>query len=489
MAKEFDVERLWQIFDADKKGWLSLQDFQQGLQRIEHPIASSETVVESSFRSMGADGDGRLSKSHFAGSLSNAEAYLKYAFDNLSHSSDGTVTLSALCEDLERSHTDLAQEKFGSLLEKISGAHDGRALTFEEWRGLFVFSPILLKKVRDSEGSSTRILHSGYDGDIGVLHDKIKHIEYYFCGGFASATSRTVTAPLDRLKVFLIGQTNSKHGTLDQLYRGQPIEASKEAWLSLQTAWSALWKAGGVRSLWAGNGLNILKMFPEGAIKFGTYEGAKRFFTKVQGVSDPSQISRTAQFVSGGFGGVLAQIAAYPVDTLRFRVQCRMVEGGVRGQELIAQTAQKMWQSGGIRSFYCGVLWGILGQFPYSALDLTTFEYTKQWVIRRNERLGIKGKDAKPGPVATAAIGAFSGAFGASVVWPLNMLRTRLQTQGTPVHPPTYTGIVDVTRKTIRNEGLSALFRGITPNLVKVVPAVSVTYVVYEQSKQMFGLE
>ncbi len=73
--------------------------------------------------------------------------------------------------------------------------------------------------------------------------------------------------------------------------------------------------------------------------------------------------------------------------------------------------------------------------------------------------------------------------------WPLNMLRTRLQTQGTPVHPPSYTGIADVTRKTIQNGSLLALLRGITPNLVKVVPAASVTYVVYEKSKQVLGLE
>lgn len=181
--------------------------------------------------------------------------------------------------------------------------------------------------------------------------------------------------------------------------------------------------------------------------------------------------------------------AAYPIDTLRFRMQCDLVQGGVRGNQLIAQTARKMWQSGGVRPFYRGLLWGILGQFPYSALDLTAFEYTKQWVIHMHERHGLEGKDAKPGAVETAVIGGFSGAFGASTVWPLNVLRTRLQTQGTVLHPPTYTGIVDVTRKTIQNEGVRGLFRGITPNLVKVIPAVSVTYVVYEQSKQILGLE
>lgn len=82
-------------------------------------------------------------------------------------------------------------------------------------------------------------------------------VEYYICGGIASATSRTVTAPLDRLKVFLIGQTNSKYGALDHLYRGRTIEAGKEAWVSLQTACSALWRAGGVRSLWAGTTSDI----------------------------------------------------------------------------------------------------------------------------------------------------------------------------------------------------------------------------------------
>ena len=137
--------------------------------------------------------------------------------------------------------------------------------------------------------------------------------------------------------------------------------------------------------------------------------------------------------------------------------------------------------------------WLVLGAFsvnsPYSAIDLTTFEYTKQRVIHRNERNGLHGKDAKPGAVAIAAIGGFSGAFGASVVWPMNMLRTRLQTQGTVIHPRTYTGIVDVTKQTLQGEGGRGLFRGITPNLVRVVPAVSITYVVYDKSKQAFGLE
>lgn len=88
----------------------------------------------------------------------------------------------------------------------------------------------------------------------------------------------------------------------------------------------------------------------------------------------------------------------------------------------------------------------------------------------------------------TAGIGAFSGAFGASAVYPLNLLRTRLQSQGTAIHPPTYTGMWDVTVRTVKGEGFRGLFKGITPNLLKVVPAVSITYVVYDNSKVVLGL-
>ncbi|CAF9942143.1 MAG: hypothetical protein ALECFALPRED_009545 [Alectoria fallacina] len=126
-----------------------------------------------------------------------------------------------------------------------------------------------------------------------------------------------------------------------------------------------------------GNGLNIVKMVPKGAIKFGSYEASKRFFAKLQEVSDPTKISEWAQFASSGLGGVAAQFTAYPIDTLRFRMQCELVKGGVQGNRLVSQTARKMWASGGLRPFYRGLFWGLFGQFPYSTIDLTTFEYIK----------------------------------------------------------------------------------------------------------------
>ena len=150
--------------------------------------------------------------------------------------------------------------------------------------------------------------------------------------------------------------------------------------------------------------------------------------------------------------------------------------GGEHGNKLIAHTAQKMWRASGISAFYRGLPMGLIGMFPYASIDLFMFETLKKRYIARKMRLnGLKHEeDAQPGNFTLALIGGCSGAVGASAVYPLNLLRTRLQSQGTVGHPRTYTGIVDVTKQTLKYEGVKGLFKGLTPNLLKVVPAVSI---------------
>jgi len=312
---------------------------------------------------------------------------------------------------------------------------------------------------------------------------------YFVAGGIAGIVSRTSTAPLDRLKVYLIAQTKVKNEVVAAAKSGNIFKSAARTWEPLVVAMKELWHAGGMRSLYAGNGLNVIKVMPESAIKFGAYEATKRAFAKLEGQSDPADIHSWSKFAAGGVAGMISQFAVYPIDTLKFRMQCETVAGGLHGNRLIWATAKKMWQNGGIVACYRGLPMGLFGIFPYAALDLGTFEYLKRYVARRNaKKLGCHESDAEPGGFMTAAIGGFSGAFGASAVYPLNVLRTRLQSQGTVLHPQTYTGIIDVTRQTIKGEGARGLFRGLTPNLLKVVPAVSITYVVYDKSKKMLDL-
>lgn len=40
----------------------------------------------------------------------------------------------------------------------------------------------------------------------------------------------------------------------------------------------------------------------------------------------------------------------------------------------------------------------------------------------------------------------------------------------------------------VSHEGISGLYRGIAPNFLKVIPAVSISYVVYEHMKKALGV-
>ena len=217
----------------------------------------------------------------------------------------------------------------------------------------------------------------------------------------------------------------------------------------------------------------------------------KRVCSKLEGHGNPQKNTSLSRFISGGISGMTAQFFVYPLDTLKFRMQCETVEGGLHGNALIIQTAKKMWREAGLRSYYRGLSMGLVGMFPYAAIDLTTFEYLKNVMTARNaERRKCHEDDALPGSFSTALIGGFSGALGATVVYPINLLRTRLQSQGTVLHPRTYPGgIRDVFLQTVRGEGFAGLFKGLTPNLLKVVPAVSITYVVYENAKKRLHLK
>ncbi|KAJ4127220.1 hypothetical protein NW768_008848 [Fusarium equiseti] len=338
--------------------------------------------------------------------------------------------------------------------------------------------------------------HEHTTGASTAVHKKFRLTQfvpdpgYFLAGAIAGGVSRTATAPLDRLKVYLLVNTSSRAETAGAaLMQGRPIAALQNAAKPFGDAVRDLVRSGGVRSLFAGNGLNVVKIMPETAIKFGSYEAAKRALANFEGHGDPKQLSSWSKFASGGLAGMIAQASVYPLDTLKFRLQCETVKDGLKGAALVRQTAVKMYGDGGLRACYRGLTMGLIGMFPYSAIDMGTFEVLKKsyknYYARRDN---VHEDDIEVGNIATGIIGASSGAFGASVVYPLNVVRTRLQTQGTAMHPATYTGIWDVTKKTIQREGYRGLYKGLTPNLLKVAPALSITWMVYENSKRILGL-
>ncbi|KAI9001053.1 mitochondrial carrier [Trametes punicea] len=293
-------------------------------------------------------------------------------------------------------------------------------------------------------------------------------VRFLLAGGIAGAVSRTCTAPFDRLKIFLITRPPELGGT--SLKPQAPVRGLK----AIGNAIARIYSEGGILGFWTGNGLSVAKILPESAIKFLSYESSKRMFAKYwDKVDDPRDISGVSRFLSGGIGGITSQLTIYPIETLK----TQMMSSAGEQRRTLREAARRVWQLGGIRAFYRGLAIGLVGVFPYSAIDMSTFEALKLAYLRST------GKD-EPGVLALLAFGSVSGSVGATSVYPLNLVRTRLQASGSSGHPERYTGILDVVKKTYARDGWRGFYRGLLPTLAKVVPAVSISYVVYESSKR-----
>lgn len=291
-----------------------------------------------------------------------------------------------------------------------------------------------------------------------MLHDEAlwKHLA---AGAIAGAFSRTCTAPLDRLKVFL--------------------QVRGAEFASLSYCFRQLLNDGGWPALWRGNGINVLKIAPETAIKFMAYEHAKR---KIRGNTN-SELSIQQRFLAGAFAGVVSQTVIYPMEVLKTRLVLRQT-GDHRG---IMHCARKIFKTEGFKSFYRGYLPNLLGIIPYAGVDLAVYETLKRSYLRShiNDPKRRLPKDEAQIYILLLC-GAISSSCGQMLSYPLALVRTRLQAiPGRDIN----VSMSILIRQIYDNEGLRGFYRGIVPNFMKVAPAVSISYVVYERTRRALGAE
>ncbi|QRV77972.1 hypothetical protein RhiJN_05987 [Ceratobasidium sp. AG-Ba] len=184
-------------------------------------------------------------------------------------------------------------------------------------------------------------------------------MRFLLAGGIAGAVSRTVTAPLDRLKVYLIVRQpgaieNMTHPTTSlgtwglTRYSASTIPGGSRV---LGRAITNLYAQGGLSVFRAGNGLNIGKIFPESIVKFSSYESSKRFFARyVDEVEDIRDISVASRFISGGIGGITSSFVIYPVETLKTQIMST-----TEGRQSVLSAMKRLWALGRLPAYYRGL--------------------------------------------------------------------------------------------------------------------------------------
>ncbi|QPG73281.1 hypothetical protein FOA43_000590 [Brettanomyces nanus] len=510
-------KELFNDIDTAHRGKITLEDFERALVRTDHPLKESTHAMSQIYKAFlntpqpGISSDPNTKRipegtsevdcinfGQFNNYLMTAEEQIELGFREVDRDHDGRITKKDVESYLRQMGIRPTSLELNIFFNSLDTRNQGY-VALDTFRDGLLFMP----RINGSRITTAfRFFNDDFenissDGDVTVGSDIQKNVGYFLAGGISGVVSRTTTAPLDRIKVFLIARTDLNSTLLTKKTAIQRMAEEKEhrkvsarkIQSPLVRAARTIYKQGGLKAFYTGNGLNAFKVFPESAMKFGSFEAAKRFMCRVEGVEDESQLSRAATYISGGIGGVCAQITVYPIDTLKYRIQCASLDSDFSGTALLVHTAKDMFNEGELRIFYRGLLVGLGGMFPYAALDLGTFTTLKRWYMRRQaEAEGTSIDEVTLPNFLVLTMGATSGTFGASMVYPVNLLRTRLQAQGTFAHPYRYTGFFDVARQTVAREGLQGLYKGLVPNLAKVAPAVSISYLIYENLKKCFEL-
>ncbi|XP_029953428.1 calcium-binding mitochondrial carrier protein SCaMC-1-like [Salarias fasciatus] len=274
-------------------------------------------------------------------------------------------------------------------------------------------------------------------------------------GAVAGIVSRTVTAPLDRIKVF------------------QQVHDCRNNRVNMFGGFRAMLNEGGLSSLWRGNGVNVLKVAPETAIRFMAFEQLKNKLAR-----DPENVKIHERFVAGSLAGVTALTTVYPMEVLK----TRMVLRTTAQYSGMMDCAKKILKEEGAKAFYRGCFTSMLSVVPAVGLDLALYESLKnRWLSRHAE------DRANPGMLLPLGCGIVSSSTARLATYPLSLVSTVMQAQESQKGSEPVSMIKTV-KNIKQNDGFFGLYRGLTASLMKSIPAISITYMVYEKMRQFLGI-
>ncbi|XP_022518924.2 calcium-binding mitochondrial carrier protein SCaMC-1-like isoform X2 [Astyanax mexicanus] len=447
---------LFDQLDTNRDGKVDVAELRTGLiaMGISLRTGAAQKIVTTGDRNR----DGVLDFTEFTRYLKEHEKKLWLTFKSLDKNNDGRLDACEIKQSLSELGMDISTEAALKILQSIDV--DGTmTVDWNEWREHFLFNPAtdLEEIIRYWKHSSQLDI-----GDNLAIPDEFTSEEkttggwwkQLVAGATAGAVSRTGTAPLDRIKVFM------------------QVHASRSNRIGLVGGFRQMLREGGVASLWRGNGLNVLKIAPETAIKFMAYEQYKKL------LSEGDKIGTTQRFMAGSLAGATAQTAIYPMEVMKTRLTLRST-GQYSGMMDCAKTILK---KEGIKAFSKGYVPNLLGIIPYAGIDLAVYESLK------NAWLSHYARDtANPGVLVLLGCGTVSSTCGQLASYPLALVRTRMQAQAC-LDSAQQMSMRSLMKSIVMKEGFLGLYRGILPNFMKVIPAVSISYVVYEYTKSSLGI-
>ncbi|CAB4409908.1 unnamed protein product [Rhizophagus irregularis] len=298
----------------------------------------------------------------------------------------------------------------------------------------------------------------------------------FFAGYISGVAGLLVGSPLDVLKVRL--------QTMSTMNSRTPIPSSMRTLIEMK-------RAEGLSSLFKGVGSPIIGLAFLNSILFASYGGIMRAFDEYGFKSSPNPT--LSQVYIAGFGaGVACFLASTPTELVKCRAQ-------VYPNSSTWSIFKSILFTHGIGGFYQGGLITIIRDAPGYGVYFWAYEGLKRV-------LGVTIDNSGGNVSKLLFAGGMAGLLSWGSIYPLDVIKSRLQTQySSSINPhteetplvqrkvtvsptvtltrqngPYYKGIVDCTIKSYQAEGISVFFRGIIPTLIRAWPVNAVTFYVYE---------
>ncbi|EFR02300.1 mitochondrial deoxynucleotide carrier [Nannizzia gypsea CBS 118893] len=299
------------------------------------------------------------------------------------------------------------------------------------------------------------------------LKDEGNRTQVVAAGAIAGLVSRFCIAPLDVVKIRLQLQIHSLSDPLSHRDVKGPIYKGTVSTLF------AIARQEGITGLWKGNIPAEILYICYGGIQFTAY----RSVTQLLHLLPPQHRipGPVETFISGATAGGIATASTYPFDLLRTRFAA---QGNNKVYRSLVSSVRDIYCYEGAGGFFRGVTAAVAQVVPYMGLFFVAYEALRKPLSTVDLPFG--SGDATAGMIASVL--AKTGVF------PLDLVRKRLQVQGPTrskyvhVNIPEYHGVVSTIRTIVATQGVRGLYRGLTVSLIKAAPASAVTMWTYERA-------
>jgi len=309
----------------------------------------------------------------------------------------------------------------------------------------------------------------GEEGSSGGKKGK-NFIVDFAMGGTSAAVSKTLIAPIERVKLVLQTQDSNpdiKSGKLPR-YTG------------IVNAFTRLASEQGVSSYWRGNLANVIRYFPTQAFNFAFKDTFKVIFPKYNSKTDFWKFF-VCNMASGGLAGAASLSIVYPLDFARTRLASDLGKNAEREFNGLIDCLTKVAKTTGVISLYQGFGVSVQGIIVYRGAYFGLYDTAKGAFFKDPKKSNIFVKYLVAQGV-TAAAGVAS--------YPFDTVRRRMmmmagRKKGGAVEIQ-YTGTLDCWRKVYAQEGVKGFFKGAWSNVIRGAGGAMVL-VMYDELQRLFA--